>query len=36
MLAKVDSQATLLQLSGYYQESLDVYNKKVDSVRKTN
>ena len=35
MLVKVDSQATLLQLSGYYKESLDISNKKLDQIRKT-
>lgn len=35
MLFKVDSQATLLQLSGYYKESLDILNKKVENIRKT-
>lgn len=35
MLVKVDSQATLLQLSGYYKESLDIFNKKVENIRKT-
>lgn len=35
MLVKVDSQATLLQLSGYYKESLDIFNKKVDHIRET-
>jgi hypothetical protein len=35
MLVKVDSQATLLQLSGYYKESLEVYSRKVDAIRKT-
>lgn len=36
MMAKVDSQATLLQLYGYHSESLQVYNKKIDSIRRTN
>lgn len=36
MMLKIDSQATLLQLSGYYQESLEVYDKKVDFIRKSN
>lgn len=36
MMMKIDSQATLLQLSGYYQESLQVYDKKVDFIRKSN
>jgi tetratricopeptide (TPR) repeat protein len=36
MLVKIDSQATLLQLSGYYKESLEIYNKRVESIRKTN
>ncbi len=35
MMAKVDSQATVLQLSGYYKESLQIYDKKVDFIRKT-
>lgn len=35
-LEKVDSQATLLQLSGYYKESMEVFDKRVDSIRRTN
>jgi hypothetical protein len=35
LMMKIDSQATLLQLSGYYKESLEVYDKKVDFIRKT-
>ena len=33
---KIDGQATLLQINGYYKESLDIYDKKVDFIRKTN
>lgn len=36
LMSRVDSQATLLQLSGYYKESLEVYDKKVDFIRRTN
>lgn len=35
-MVKIDSQATLLQLYGYHNESLEVYIKKVESLRKTN
>jgi hypothetical protein len=35
-MTKIDSQATLLQLYGYHNESLEVYSKKIDSLRKTN
>lgn len=35
MMEKVDSQATVLQLSGYYKQSLQIYDKKVDFIRKT-
>lgn len=34
-MSKIDSQATLLQLYGYHNESLEVYNKKIDIVRKS-
>ena len=36
LMNKVDGQATLLQINGYYKDSLEVYDKKVDSIRKTN
>lgn len=36
LMSKVDGQATLLQLSGYYKDSLEIYDKKVDFIRKTN
>jgi hypothetical protein len=36
LMGKVDGQATLLQLSGYYKDSLEIYDKKVDFIRKTN
>lgn len=35
-MGKIDGQATLLQISGYYKDSLDIYDKKVDFIRKTN
>lgn len=36
LMGKIDGQATLLQLSGYYKDSLEIYDKKVDFIRKTN
>jgi hypothetical protein len=36
LMSKVDGQATLLQISGYYKDSLDIYDRKVDFIRKTN
>jgi len=33
MLSKVDSQATLLQLAGYYDDALKVYDQRVDYIR---
>lgn len=36
LMSKVDGQATLLQMSGYYKDSLQIYDKKVDFIRKTN
>ena len=36
LMNKIDGQATLLQINGYYKESLDIYDKKVDFIRKTN
>lgn len=36
LMGKVDGQATLLQLSGYFKDSLDIYDKRVDFIRKTN
>lgn len=36
LMGKVDGQATLLQFSGYYKDSIDIYDKKVDFIRKTN
>jgi hypothetical protein len=36
LMGKIDSQATVLQLSGYFKESLEIYDKKVDFIRKTN
>lgn len=36
LISRVDGQATLLQVSGYYKDSLDIYDKKVDFIRKTN
>lgn len=35
-MSKIDSQATLLQLYGYHNESLEIYSKKVNSLRRTN
>lgn len=35
-MGKIDSQATVLQLSGYFKESLEIYDKKVDFIRKSN
>lgn len=35
LMSKVDGQATLLQMSGYYKDSLEIYDKKVDFVRKS-
>lgn len=35
-MKRVDSQATLLQLSGYFKESLEIYDKKADYIRKSN
>ena len=35
-LSKMNSQAMILQLSGYHQESLEVFDKKIDSIRSTN
>ena len=35
LMAKIDGQATLLQMSGYYKDSLDIYDKKVDFIRKS-
>ena len=34
LVSKVDGQATLLQSSGYYQDSIDLYEKKISSVKK--
>ena len=36
LMGKVDGQATILQISGYYKDSLEIYDKKVDFIRKTN
>ena len=36
LMKKVDGQATLLQINGYYKDSLEVYDRKVDFIRKTN
>ena len=36
LMKKVDGQATLLQINGYYKDSLEVYDRKVDLKRKTN
>ena len=36
LLVRADSQATLLQLSGYHKESVEFYDKKVDNIRKSN
>ena len=35
VMTKIDGQATLLQLSGYYKDSLDIYDKKVEHLKKT-
>lgn len=31
----MDSQAMILQLSGYHQESLEVFDRKINDIRKT-
>ena len=36
LMSKVDGQATILQINGYYKDSLEVYDRKVDLIRKTN
>lgn len=36
LMGKVDGQATLLQMSGYFKDSIDIYDKKVDYIRKSN
>ena len=35
VMTRIDGQATLLQLSGYYKDSLDIYDKKVEHLKKT-
>lgn len=35
LIIKIDSQATILQLSGYHSEGLEIYDKKVNFIRKT-
>jgi hypothetical protein len=35
-MKKVKDQASILQMSGYFKESLIIYDKKLEQVRKTN
>jgi hypothetical protein len=36
LIRRDNSQAVILQMSGYFKESLEVYDKKVDYLRKVN
>jgi hypothetical protein len=34
-MKRVKGQATVLQMSGYFKDSLDIYNHKLEVIRKT-
>jgi tetratricopeptide (TPR) repeat protein len=35
IISRINSQATILQMSGYFQDSLEVYNQKLSVIRKS-